>query len=174
MLNRLRAVFTIGIVALTTPGPHAQAVAPSDCVRSSGPANLGFTLKDLDGKEVRLSTYLGHVLVVNFWATWCEPCKLEIPGFIDLYNRYRDRGLAVVGIAMDEPVATVTPYTREMKMNYPVLVSQGREDLEEAFGLTGLPTTFIINRDGTVCRRYHGYTRKETFEDALKRLVGAT
>ena len=122
MSNGLKTIAIALILMLLVPAPSAQG--PGPCA-ITGPPNLGLTLKDLNGKEVTLSAYKGQVLLINFWATWCIPCRTEIPGFIDLHNRYRDRGLQVVGIAVDEPASIVAPYAREMKMNYPVLLRRG-------------------------------------------------
>jgi len=156
-------------VALVAWAPAPSAQGPGPCA-ITGPPNLGFILKDLNGKEVSLSAYKGKVLLINFWATWCVPCRTEIPGFIDLYNRYRRRGLEVVGIDVDEPASLVAPYAKQMKMNYPVLLEQDHT-VHEAFGLVGLPTTIIINRDGTTCEQHVGFTRRSTFEEAIKKLL---
>jgi len=160
--------FATVTAALSAQGPDAGICT------ASGPVNLDVTLKDMNGRDVRLSTFKGKLLVVNFWATWCAPCRVEIPGFIDLYRRYRSRGVEMIGIAADEPPDVVRPYAREMKISYPVLIGRERNDVLDAFGgpLLGMPTTVIVNRDGTLCRRYVGFQKKQTFEDALKRLVG--
>ena len=156
-----------GIVAA-----HVAVAAEPACDPKAKQANLNFTFTDLEGKAVSLNTYKGKVLLLDFWATWCAPCKIEIPGFIDLYNRYRSRGLQVVGLAVDEPVSTVRPYAAEMKMNYPVLMGEGRQDVQEAFGpMIGLPTTFIIDRQGRICESHTGFAPKRTFEEAIKRLL---
>lgn len=170
MVNRLAVIAIAVILAALTAATQAQNLNAAACPMT-GPAHLDFTLKDLNGKEVRLSAYKGKVIVLNFWATWCAPCRIEIPGFKDLYNRYRRRGVEVIGIAVDEPVSTVEPYAREMKMNYPVLIEQERHDVHDAYGLVGLPTTIIINRDGTICRRHVGFTRKATLEESIRRLL---
>src|SRR5688572_25042282 len=108
MVNGLKAVAIALLLMLLAPAPGAQG--PGPC-KITGPPNLNFTLKDLNGKDVKLSAYKGNkVLLINFWATWCIPCRTEIPGFIDLYNRYRDRGLEVIGVAVDETEALVKPY----------------------------------------------------------------
>ena len=134
-------------------------------------ANLNFALKDVAGGEFRLADLKGHPVLLNFWATWCVPCKTEIPGFIDLYNRYRKRGLEVVGIDVDETASLVVPYARTMKMNYTVLLDGGNHEVHEAYGVQGLPTTIIIGRDGMTCEQHVGFTRRTTFEDAIKRLL---
>ena len=130
------------------------------------------SLADREGVARGFDYWSGKSLIVNFWATWCAPCRVEIPGFIDLYRRYRSRGVEMIGIAADEPPDVVRPYAREMKISYPVLIGRERSDVLDAFGgpLLGMPTTVIVNRDGTLCRRYVGFQKKQTFEDALKRL----
>jgi peroxiredoxin len=158
------------IVLILTLAPAQGAQGSGPCAITEAP-NLDVTLKDLSGKPVSLSAYRGKVLVINFWATWCVPCRTEIPGFIDLYNRYRQSGLEIVGIAVDEPASIVGPYAREIEINYPVLLEGGRHEVHEAYGLVGLPTTIIINRDGTRCEQHVGFTRRSTFEEAIKRLL---
>ena len=135
-------------------------------------ANLNFTLKDLNGNDVTLSDHKGKVILLDFWATWCGPCKVEIPYFIDLYTEYQAQGFQVLGFDVDDPLPTLTAYVERMKMNYPVLIGQGRDDVLKAFGpMPGLPTTVIIGRDGTVCSSHTGLTEKAVFEEAIKALL---
>jgi cytochrome c biogenesis protein CcmG/thiol:disulfide interchange protein DsbE len=167
-----RNVIVALLLALMTAPFAAQTPKPAACPADAKAANLTFTLKDLDGRDVTLSAYKGKVILLDFWATWCGPCKIEIPFFIDLYTKYRSQGLQVVGFAVDEPVATVKEYAEQMKMNYPILVGQNREDVIEAFGpMVGLPTTIIIDRQGRICRSHAGLTAKETFESAIRLLL---
>lgn len=167
MLNGVKAIAIALLLMLQVSAPYAQG--PGPCAITGQP-NLNFTLKDLDGKDVSLTAYKGKVLLINFWATWCIPCRTEIPGFIDLQNRYRRQGLQVVGIDVDEDAALVKPYARQMKINYPVLLEQDHA-VHEAYGLVGLPTTIIIGRDGTTCEQHVGFTRRSTFEAAIKKLL---
>ncbi|MBI3047496.1 MAG: TlpA family protein disulfide reductase [Acidobacteria bacterium] len=133
---------------------------------------MNFALKDLNGKDVSLSAYKGKVILLDFWATWCGPCKIEIPGFIELFNKYRSKGFQVLGFAVDGPASTLKPYVDRMKMNYPVLVGEGREDVLDAYGpIIGMPTTFIIGRDGRICKTHTGFTTKETFEAQIQALL---
>jgi peroxiredoxin len=168
MVNVLKVTAVAILIMVLVPAPFAQG--PGPCV-IKGPPNLDFTLKDLNGKDVKLSAYKkDKVLLVNFWATWCIPCRTEIPGFINLYNRYKGRGLEIVGVVVDDTEAAVKPYVRDMKMNYPVLLEQGHA-VHEAYSLIGMPTTILINRDGTTCEQHVGFTRRSTFEDAIKKLL---
>src|SRR5262245_30643640 len=105
------------VLALNTVTRAGDATSEV-CTAPAAEAKLEFSLPDLDGKPVGLNTFKGKVLVINFWASWCAPCKVEIPGLLDLYERYRRRGLEVVGIAVDEPVTVVRPYARAMRIKY--------------------------------------------------------
>ena len=142
------------------------------CDRDAKPANLDFTLKDMNGKDVSLASYKGKVIVVNFWATWCGPCKIEIPGFVELQDEYRDRGLALLGVSVDDPVREIKLFADEYKVNYPMLVGLGREDFLEAYGpLWGIPITIFISRDGMMCKTHAGLVTKEDFEEQIKALL---
>lgn len=150
------------------PGEGETLSCPAD----AKPAPLDFTLKDVAGKDITLSQYKGKVLLVDFWATWCGPCKVEIPGFVELQDTYGKRGFQVVGISVDDTPAQLEPYIKELKMNYPVLLGLGRDDVQDAFGpLLGLPTTFLVSRDGKICATHAGFADKETFEHEIKALL---
>ena len=166
--------FTISVVllAVTTAPVHGQAALAAVCDPDAKVANLNFTLKDLNGNDVTLSEHKGKVILLDFWATWCGPCKVEIPYFIDLYTEYQAQGFQVFGFDVDDPLPTLTAYVERMKMNYPVLIGQGRDDVLKAFGpMPGLPTTVIIGRDGRVCSSHTGLTEKAVFEEAIKALL---
>jgi peroxiredoxin len=130
-----------------------------------------FTLKTLAGDEINLRQFEGKkVVVVNFWATWCGPCRNEIPDFNDVYSRYRDRGVEFLGVSVDESPETVVPeFLEENPISYPVLA--GSPDLTFRYGVRGLPTTFIIDRSGRISKRIIGMTVAETLENELNKLL---
>jgi peroxiredoxin len=135
-------------------------------------ANLDFTVKDMNGAKVRLADYKGKVILINFWATWCPPCKMELPGFIELYDQYKDKGLVILGVSGDDDAETLRTFATEWKINYPILVGRDEEELLDAYGpLYGYPTSVIVGRDGAVCGRHVGPATKEEFEREIKALL---
>jgi cytochrome c biogenesis protein CcmG/thiol:disulfide interchange protein DsbE len=148
-------------------------MAPAFCDARQKSANLSFTVKDMNGRDVRMSDYRGQVILLNFWATWCGPCKAEIPGFVDVYNQYRDNGFVVLGLSTDDTPEQLRKFASQYKMNYPVLVGSDRSDItDDAYGpLWGIPVSFLIGRDGTICKRYPGLVHKEQLERELKALM---
>lgn len=168
----LLAAMVGAVVAL--PAAAAPADRPFACPANAKTANLTFTLKDLKDTPVTLASFKGKVILLDFWATWCIPCRAEIPGFVDLQNKYGPAGLAVVGVSTDDTLAKLTPYVASMKMNYTVLQGRGHDEVPDAFGpLGGLPTAFVISRDGKVCATHAGNTEKAVFEREITGLLAA-
>jgi peroxiredoxin len=130
-----------------------------------------FSLTDISGKKLILSDYRGKVVMLDFWATWCEPCRIEIPWFMALQKRYASQGLVVIGISMDTGREPVVDFYRQFNMNYPVALGDAR--LEELYGgFLGLPTTFVIGRDGRIYAKHEGATDISVFEEEIKQLLG--
>jgi peroxiredoxin len=158
---------------VTETGERAAGAAPAFCDGRGQTAKLDFTVKDMNGRDVKLADYKGKVILLNFWATWCGPCKAEIPGFVDLYSAYRDKGFVVLGISTDDTPQQLLTFAQQFRMNYPVLVGNGRDDiLDEAYGpMWGIPVSFLIAKDGSICKRYPGLVREEQLERELKALL---
>lgn len=127
-----------------------------------------FTLDDASGTPVRLSDYRGKVVLLNFWATWCGPCRMEMPLFVEFQQAYRDRGFSVLGVSVDdEGWSAVRPYVDAKKINYPVMVAGGQ--ISNLFGgLKAIPTTLIIDRHGRIAATHTGLCRKDEYEGDLK------
>src|SRR5436190_1188443 len=144
---------------------------PEDANATGKPAPLHFTLKDMNGAEVKLASFKGKVILLNFWATWCGPCKAEIPSLVELQQQYA-KDLVVLGLSVDDTVEKMKPYAAQYKINYPLLVGNGRDDVQEAFGpLIGIPVSVIIARDGTIAKRHSGIASKAQFEREIKALL---
>ncbi len=141
----------------------------------AGPEQLGkaadFQLRDLRGGEVRLSDFSGKVVILNFWATWCPPCRMELPGLQDLYARYKDRGATVVGIAVDSGgEEELKRFVRKVGIDYPVLVGD-QKVMNQYGGIQGLPTTFIIDQNGIILNRYMGLVDLSIYEKSIRALL---
>ena len=180
------AVATLGALALAlltlnadlpwTFDHAAAAGAPetSACPADAKLANLNFTLKDIDNRDVKLASLKGKVVLLDFWATWCGPCKIEIPWFIEFQNKYGKEGLQVVGVSVDDTLDKLKPFVAEMKMNYLVLQGLGHDDMQDAYGpIFGVPVTLMISRDGRICARHTGLSSKESFEKEIKSLLAS-
>jgi peroxiredoxin len=127
-------------------------------------------LQDLNGKTVKLSDFRGKVVILDFWATWCPPCRDEIPNFEQLQSAYGDKGLVIVGVSMDEGgPKVVSNFVQKAKINYPIVL--GTEELGSTYGIQGLPTTYVIDPDGRIIHKHEAFTSKTIFEDEIKKLL---
>ncbi len=166
------ACFALGGYLLWAPGLHyvAQAILASRVVKPHKEAP-DFTLKDAGGKRLSLSDYKGKVVLLNFWATWCGPCKTEIPWFIEFEKQYQAKGFTVLGVSMDEDGwKVINPYAAAAKINYPVVL--GNEEVNELYGgFEALPTTLLIGRDGKVEFLHEGLISRDEYQKEIQQLL---
>jgi thiol-disulfide isomerase/thioredoxin len=139
----------------------------------TGKSAPDFALKSLEGKTIHLSDYRGKAVLLNFWATWCQPCKIEMPWFAELQKQYGPEGLQIVGIAVDEDAAPadLAKFATDLGVNYPILV--GQESVEDLFGgVQFLPATLYIDRDGKIVDKVFGLKGRGEIEDSIKKALG--
>lgn len=171
-----KRIFLIVAVVLALSAYFARLQRKKSAVVSVGNATAThplapeFSLTDLSGQKVDLATYRGNVVLLNFWATWCTPCRAEIPRFVDLQNRYRQQGLQIIGISLDDQADPVRVFYEQVKMNYPVAI--GDANLAERYGgILGLPVSFLIDCDGRVSVKHTGQTDILLIEQEIKLLL---
>ena len=165
------------IALLVVPWMLRSDAAPNSAGTPSAPnkvegtaANLELTLQDMNGNAVRFADYKGKVIVLNVWATWCGPCQVEIPELVEAYTKYRDQGVVVLGVSLDDTAEMLREYAPTKQMNYPLLLMQ--DDFDDAYGpIFGVPITFFIGRDGTISRRHFGPVSKEQLNREIKALL---
>ena len=158
------ALALAAIVAIYFAGRHAAPVS------SQPELAPDFTLPDLTNQPLRLSRFRGKVVLLDFWATWCEPCRDEIPHFIQLQNQYGAGGLQIIGISMDDSAAPVRDFYRRFQMNYPVVMGNAKTG-ELYGGVLGLPIAFLIGRDGRIAAKHIGATDAAVLEKEIKNLL---
>jgi thiol-disulfide isomerase/thioredoxin len=175
--NLLRVLAWVGVpllLVVTMRLPYVGEAAEDSTACDAVPkmANLNFTLKDMNGRDFNLASHKGKVILLDFWATWCGPCKIEIPWFVEFQNKYGKDGLQVVGVSVDDTLEKLKPYVANAKMNYIVLQGLDHDDLQDAFGpMFGIPVTAVISRDGKVCAKHVGLSSKDAFENEIKSLL---
>lgn len=130
-----------------------------------------FALKNAKGELVTLSSLGGKIVVINFWATWCGPCRAEIPGFLEVYDEYKSKGLEIVGISLDsDGWESIKPFVNKYGITYPVVLGD-MKTIRNYGGIRAIPTTFIVDRKGNVAVRHVGYMSKSDFLRQVKQLL---
>jgi peroxiredoxin len=169
LYRRWMAIVALAIALVCCALPEAPYVkAEKD--RKPAP---GFELKDASGATVKLSDYLGKVVLLNFWATWCPPCQEEIPWFVGFQQEFKDRDFSVLGVSLDHyGWPAINPFVQQMKVNYPVVL--GSEEVAQIYGgEDALPTTFVIDREGRIARTHIGLVSKNTYKQEILQLMGS-
>lgn len=164
------------LLGLTACGPKKDDAPPPQKVSAADLPSLGdapaWQLKDLEGKLVSSEQLKGKVVVVDFWGTWCGPCRMEIPGYIAMQQKYGKDGLAIVGVTINDPdPGVVKAFAAKNGMNY--LIVTGDEDIQKAFGgLEAVPTTFLIDRAGKIRHRKVGVEEHKVYEQKVLAILG--
>lgn len=165
--NRWLRAAVVALALGAWPACNRNAADPGE----QGHAPLDFVLKNVDGEDVSLASFEGKPLVINFWATWCGPCKTEVPWFVEFTEKYRDQGLTVVGVSVDDQPDDIRKFSAEYDVNYPMLVGLGRDDVARAYdALMAIPVTWLIRSDGTVHAKVTGIHGKDWFEQQIQEL----
>ncbi|MCG9479335.1 MAG: TlpA family protein disulfide reductase [Actinomycetia bacterium] len=159
----------ISIMVLVVAGCSSQQETQAEAsTGSEGGYKNNFTLLNLEGEEVSLSDYEGKLVVLNFWATWCPPCKAEIPDFIEVYSQYQDKGVQFVGVS-NESKSELVPFVEDYGINYPILIDGSVDTIMGAWGIRAIPTTYILDTDGTVLADFTGLLTKQKLIDEIEK-----
>lgn len=159
---------TLKIILLVTMLFTMGACAPAGAIEA-GKKAPDFTLKDLNGKETKLSDFKGKVIILNFFATWCPPCRHEVPDFIELKKAYGPGGLEIVGVALVS-LEDADKFAKEAGINYPTLIDDGK--VSDLYGpIRSIPTTFILDKELVVKKMYIGSRSKDVFENDIKEIL---
>ena len=171
-------IFTVAVYGCKDSAPKSEisknnllATATSDLGDNTAP---DFTLYTLDGEEVSLSDYLGKVIILDFWATWCAPCRKGIPDLVSIQNEFKD-DLVVIGISLDQPTTQdeLIPFIESYGINYPVVL--GNLEVSDAYGnIQAIPTSFIIDQEGNIINKYIGLVPKATLIEEISSLLSGT
>ncbi len=157
-----------GLAAMPAVAGFSPETSVMDQSGWLGKAAPDFALTNLSGTMVQLSDFKGKVVLLDFWATWCAPCRMEIPEFVQLQKQYADKGFTVLGAALDdEGAAVVKPVAQKLGINYPVVI--GNIQVASAYGgIQALPTAFLIGRDGKILKTYVGARDKSEFDQDVQ------
>jgi cytochrome c biogenesis protein CcmG, thiol:disulfide interchange protein DsbE len=165
----LVAVAIIGAEAAIYSMRHHES-SQAQTSPSANPMAPDFTLPQLDGRDLRLSSYRGKVVLLDFWASWCAPCREETPHLIELQQKYGGRGLQIIGVSMDDSPDPARAFYQQFHMNYPVAMGNAKTG-ELYGGVLGLPIAFLIKRDGRIYAKHIGATDPATFDKEIATLL---
>jgi len=166
MSSKRNAVYAVVALCLLGLYIASRRTAQKPKPKASGNLAPDFTVKDIDGRKLTLSDYKGKVVLLNFWATWCAPCRTEIPHFVEMQNRFGLNGFQVIGISMDDDAKPVREFAQQFGLNYPVAV--GDDKLAESYGgVLGLPISFIIDREGRIYAKRIGAADAAVFDNEV-------
>ncbi|MDZ7371623.1 MAG: TlpA family protein disulfide reductase [candidate division KSB1 bacterium] len=177
-MKRLMTLGLVSIMVLSLVVPACSKQEKSSVGGSTASAQtkndggLDFTIITIDGQHLKLSDFRGKVVIVDFWDTWCPPCRMEIPHFIDLYKQYKGRGFEMIGIAFGrEGVEAVKRFSASYNINYTNALAT-QEILNKVGEINAIPTTFVLDQKGNIYKKYVGYQDKAVFERDIKTLLG--
>ena len=160
-MNIIRLLFTGSLFLLIAMGPNSptggsrDTASPGDAEKSVKSKAPDFSLKDAHGGSLSLSSLRGKVVLINFWATWCPPCKAEMPSMNRLYNEIRNRGFEVVAISTDNSLSTVKDFLARNRIDFPVLFDETKS-VTRQYHVFSMPTTFLIDRSGMIVEKFYG------------------
>jgi thiol-disulfide isomerase/thioredoxin len=181
-MNRKAAIIVVVMIALmvyagwrsrpaksTALPPGTQSLTAGEAIGHQAP---DFVLDDLQGKKVKLSDFRGKAVLLNFWATWCGPCKVEMPWFVELQKQYGPQGLEIVGVALDDSGKdAISKFAKDMGVNYTIL--QGQDAVGDAYGAMGLPTSFFIDRNGKIVESASGLLERSEIEGDIRKALAS-
>ena len=159
---------SLSVLSLCLSLPQSKAAEVETQIGKKAPA---WELLGLDGKNVKSDTYKGKIIVLNFWATWCPPCRAEIPDFMKLHETYKEKNVVVLGVSLDSGLGPVKRFVRTQKLNYPVLMGNGKL-VAELGNFSAIPQTFIIDEEGRIHTQFRGLVKFEDLEKKLNNLIG--
>ncbi|MEO6223149.1 MAG: TlpA disulfide reductase family protein [Vicinamibacterales bacterium] len=160
------------VVALLLCASIAVASCQKEKPKSPDVADLGFIVKDMNGVDVKLSDYRGRPLIVNFWFIDCPPCRKEVPAFVELMKKYGDKGFTILGLSVEDSPEEMRKFAQEFKVNYPLFVAKGRDDMLEAYRATfAYPVSWFVRADGSVFLKHLGTGTPEWFETQVRAIL---